>query len=125
MRNVSASWETGSRYELRDGWKIEYLVYGTKGAAATNVFERTIKRWDFFDGEEGLDCNWVENLTWDSSEDQLYFHNTVGQACDIVRRVAEGEPPKTTARDAYETMKLCFAAERSADTGEVTYLLEN
>ncbi|MCL5103800.1 MAG: Gfo/Idh/MocA family oxidoreductase [Armatimonadetes bacterium] len=109
--------------QLGDGHHLEYLVYGTKGAAATNVFERTIKRWEFSDGEEGLDCNWVENLTWDSSEDQLYFHNTVDQACDIVRRVAEGEPPKTTARDAYETMKLCFAAERSADTGEVTYLL--
>jgi len=65
---------------------------------------------------------WVESLTWDSREDHLYYHNTTEQTRDVVRRVAEGLPPVTPARDAYETTRLCFSAEQSADTGAVVRL---
>ena len=54
---------------------------------------------------------------WDSEEDHKYFHDTTTQSHDIVRRVAEGLPPATPARDAYETMRVVFAAETSADEG--------
>ena len=35
-----------------------------------------------------------------------------------MKRVLAGKPPKTPARDAYETMKLVEAAELSADRGK-------
>ncbi len=44
------------------------------------------------------------------------------QTLDIVKRVAEGRPPMTPARDAYETMRLVCAAEESADSGALVSL---
>lgn len=107
-----------------DGHALRYLVAGTKGAAEADVFTRTIKRWEFGDSPKCMTSTWVETLTWDPAEDHLYFHNTLEQTKDIVYRVQHGLPPKTSARDAYETMKLCFAADESADRGEVVKLAE-
>lgn len=105
--------------QLGDGHKLRYIVVGTKGAAETDVFYRRIKRWQFTDTPERMVSDWVENLTWNYKEDQLHYHNTHDQTLDIVRRVAEGLPPKTTARDALQTMKLCFAAIESADKNKI------
>ena len=95
-----------------------------RAAAATDVFHRRIKRWKFGESPETMTSQWIEDLTWDPKEDHFYFHNTCDQTHDIVRRVIAGEPPKTPARDAYETMRLCFAAERSADEARVVGLDE-
>lgn len=97
-----------------DGHVLRYMIYGEKGAAETDVFPRTIKRWEFGDDEYGQTSNWVQNETWDPDRDFAYFHNTHDQARDIVRRVAEGERPSIDPRDALETTRLCFAAELSA-----------
>jgi predicted dehydrogenase len=105
-----------------DGHDLQFLIVGTKGAAQTNVFNRSLKRWEFGDSEKCLTSNWVENITWSADEDHYRFHNTTDQTLDIVRRVKESLPPKTSAEDAFETMKLCFAAEISADTGCITEL---
>lgn len=105
-----------------DGHQLRYLVVGTKGAASTDVFARRIKRWAFGDSPQNMTSKWVEDRTWDKSEDQTYYHNTHGQNLDIIRRVAAGLPPMTPARDAYDTMRLVDAAERSADTGKVVRL---
>ena len=110
--------------QLGDGHKLRFIVVGTKGAAETDVFHRRLKRWEFTDTPELMASNWVEDLTWTSKEDHFYYHNTTHQACDVVRRVAEGLPPMISARDAYETMRLCFAAEKSAGTGLLTRLDE-
>lgn len=107
-----------------DGHALRYLIVGTKGAAETDVFYRHLKRWEFGDSSKSLTSTWVEDLTWDPAEDHVYFHNTLDQTKDIVRRVAEGLPPKTSARDAFETMKLVFAADRSADEGRIVTLAE-
>jgi predicted dehydrogenase len=107
-----------------DGHALQYLVVGTKGAAWADVFERCIKRWAFGDSPKCMTSDWVENLTWDPKEDGLYFHNTYDQTHDIVRRVMAGEPPKTLARDSYDTMRLVFAADRSADEGRVVRMEE-
>ncbi len=101
--------------QLGDGHKLRYIIVGTKGAAETDVFYRHIKRWQFSDTPERMVSDWVENLTWNYKEDQIHYHNTHDQTLDIVRRVAEGLPPKTSARDALQTMRLCFAAIESAD----------
>lgn len=102
-----------------DGHVLRYRVVGTRGAAEASVFDRSIKRWAFDVDTDRFASEWVEDLTWPAEEDHYYFHNTTDQGHDVVRRVAEGEPPMTSARDAYETMKLCFAAEHSADTGGI------
>lgn len=102
-----------------DGHELRLLITGTAGAAATDVFRRTLKRWAFGDSPTQMTSTLVENLTWDKEKDHDYFHSTAAQTHDIVQRVINGQPPKTPARDALETMRLVFAAEESADTGKV------
>lgn len=97
-----------------DGHMLRYMIYGEKGAAETDVFPRKIKRWEFGADDYGQTSDWVQTETWDPERDFAYFHNTHDQALDIVRRVAEGEPPSINPRDALETTRLCFAAELSA-----------
>ena len=104
--------------QQEDGHALRYLIVGTKGAASTDVFFRRIKRWEFGDSPKCMTSKWVEDITWDPKDDQEYYHNTHGQNLDIIKRVLEGKPPKTPARDAYETMKLVEAAELSADRGK-------
>jgi predicted dehydrogenase len=108
--------------QLGDGHKLRYIVVGTEGAAETDVFYRHIKRWRFSDTPERMTSDWVEDLTWTIPEDHFYYHNTTDQTRDVVRRVANGLPPMTPARDAYETMRLCFAAEEAANSCQVVRL---
>lgn len=110
--------------QLGDGHKLRYIVVGTKGAAETDVFYRRLKRWEFVDTPERMKSNWVEKLSWPHEEDHFYYHNTTDQTLDVVRRVAQGLPPMTPARDAYETMRLCFAAEESANSFRAVHLDE-
>lgn len=105
-----------------DGHALTFMIQGTNGAAFTDVFNRRIKRWEFGDSRNCFTSSWEEDLTWPQTEDHYYFHNTLDQTQNIVRRVAEGSPPKTPARDAYQTMKVCFAAEQSAKTGQIVRL---
>ncbi|OPZ26638.1 MAG: 1,5-anhydro-D-fructose reductase [Lentisphaerae bacterium ADurb.BinA184] len=102
-----------------DGHALRYLIVGTRGAAATDVFFRRIKRWEFGDSPTGMTSKWVEDITWNPKDDQEYYHNTHGQNLDIICRVLAGQPPRHPARDAYETMRLVEAAERSADSGNI------
>ena len=97
-----------------DGHVLRYMIYGENGAAETDVFPRSIKRWEFGEDDYGQTSTWLQTETWDPERDFAYFHNTHGQALDIVRRVAEGESPSIDPRDALETTRLCFAAELSA-----------
>jgi len=110
--------------QKEDGHELRYIVVGDKGAAETDVFGRSIKRWEFHDDTNCLKSRLTEELTWDKSQDHCYFHNTSEQANDIIRRVREGIPPKTPASDSLETMKLCFAAEKSAELGRPVFLEE-
>jgi predicted dehydrogenase len=105
-----------------DGHALRFLIQGTRGAAETDVFARTLKRWEFGDTSDTFISKWTETISWDAVEDHLWFHNTLDQTRDVVRRVAQGLPPATSARDAYETMRLCFAAEESAKNGRVIAL---
>lgn len=107
-----------------DGHQLSYFVYGTEGAAETNVFDRTIKRWRFGENEKGFTSELVETLTWPEEQDQSYYHNGEAQNRDVVRRVLEGLPPATPAHDALDTMKLCFAADLSADQSRLVALKE-
>ena len=104
--------------QQEDGHALRYLVVGTKGAASGDVFFRRIKRWEFGDSPTCMTSKWVEDLTWDPKEDQVYYHNSHGQNIDIIERVLAGKPSQFPARDAHETMKLVEGAEISADSGK-------
>lgn len=102
-----------------DGHYLQYHVCGTKGAIETDVFRRRIRRWEFTDGEEQLESKIVETISFDAKDDLEWFHNTHGQNMRVAELVALGLPAECPATDAYETMKLCFAAEQSEDEGRV------
>ena len=100
-----------------DGHELRYLITGTKGAAATDVFNRSIKRWTFGDSPTQMTSKLVDELTWSPQDDAMYFHDGKAQTLDVIRRVSEGLPPHTPAADALETMRVVYAADASADAG--------
>ena len=106
------------------GVELTYLITGTRGAAATNVVERSLRRWEFGDSPTRMTSTLAETLTWQPEEDTRYYHDSYTQNEDIVRRVVNGLPPAIAPRDALETMRLCFAADLSAETGRVVRLDE-
>ncbi|MFV0416923.1 MAG: Gfo/Idh/MocA family protein [Chthoniobacterales bacterium] len=97
------------------GYELRYLIVGTEGAIETNVFRRTLKHWVFKETEKGFSSDLVETHTWKAEQDQSYIHNTCDQTHDIIRRVRDGLPPSISPWDALETMKVCEAAELSAE----------
>lgn len=101
--------------QMDDGHELRFLVVGTKGAAETDVFRRRVRRWEFGDAAKSMTSRVVERQTWSETEDHRYFHDTTTQALDVMRRVASGQPPFTSARDSLRTMQLVAAAESSAD----------
>lgn len=105
-----------------DGHELRYLITGTKGAAATDVFNRSIKRWEYGDSPTQMTSKLVEEVTWPSQEDHRYFHDGTAQTLDVIRRVSQDLAPYTSAADALETMRVVFAADESADTGELVRL---
>ncbi|MBO4631627.1 MAG: Gfo/Idh/MocA family oxidoreductase [Lentisphaeria bacterium] len=107
-----------------DGHYLQYLVCGTKGVLETDVFKRRMRRFEFSEVEDGLDNNIVETITFPKEEDLVFFHNTYGQNLRVIELVAQGRPPEVPSEDAYRTMQLCFAAERSEDTGRIVRLDE-
>ena len=101
-----------------DGHELRCHVIGTKGAAEGDAFYRTLKRWEFGDSPKSMTSKLAETIRWDHTEDNARIHNGTDQTIDVIRRVREGRPPMTPARDALETMRLVFAADLSADRGE-------
>ena len=102
-----------------DGHFLQYHICGTKGAIENDVFRRRYRRWEFGDSPEFMTSKIVEEITFPPADDQIYFHNVEEQNMHVIELVATGKPSEMTAREAYETMKLCFAAELSEDTGEL------
>ena len=107
-----------------DGHDLSYLIVGTKGAIETDVFRRRIRRWEFSYVDDGLESKIVETETYPKEVDQVWIHNTKGQNIRIAELIANGARPEVSPLDAFETMKLCFAAERSEDTGKIVLLSE-
>ncbi|MBO5923270.1 MAG: Gfo/Idh/MocA family oxidoreductase [Lentisphaeria bacterium] len=104
-----------------DGHALQYHICGLKGAAEVDVFRRRVRRWEFTDGEENLQSCIVENITFTPEQDQQAFHNVFDQTQRVIELVARGKAPEVTAADAFETMKLCFAAEESENTGKIVF----
>ena len=107
--------------QVDDGHYLQCYITGTAGAIETDVFKRRIRRWKFYDGDEYpcIQSDIVENITFDHKDDLEFFHNTKGQNMHIMELVAKGLPPEVSASDAFKSMKLCFAAEKSEDCGRI------
>ncbi len=107
-----------------DGHVLRYMIYGDKGAIETDVFKRRIRRWIFSDGPEKLESEIVEEIKYDKSQDLQWIHNVHGQNLRIAELVARNMKPDNPASDAFETMKLCFAAEVSGNENRIVKLNE-
>ena len=93
-----------------DGHYLQYYIFGEKGAIETDVFRRRIRRWEFSDSPERMISKIIEEIKFSKDEDQIWFHNTQGQNLRIAELVAKGMRPEVSATDAFESMKICFAA---------------
>lgn len=104
-----------------DGHLLQYRICGTKGAIEADVFKRRLRRWEFSDGPQYncMQSRIVECINFLPADDQVWFHNTAGQNVRIAELVARGLPPEVSSMDAFETMKLCFAAELSEDENRI------
>ena len=108
------------RKEVDDGHFLQFHICGTKGAVEADVFKHRMRRWEFSDTPEYMDSKIVEEITFDAKkEGLLYYHNVLGQNLHVIELAATGKKPEMSAEDARNTMKLCFAAELSEDTGEI------
>lgn len=96
-----------------DGHILQHHLCGTRGAIETDVFRRRVRRWVFTENAGGLRSELAETVTYAPEEDESWIHNTLGQNLRVAELVAKGLPPEVPASDAYETMKLCFAAEQA------------
>lgn len=96
-----------------DGHELRYLIMGSAGGVETNVFHRFLKRWEYRLVDGKFQSELAETIRWEPEEDHFYFHNTTGQTWDVVRRMRDGLPPKTPARDSLATMRVCEAVELS------------
>ncbi len=105
-----------------DGHFLQYHICGTKGVIETDVFKRRLRRFQFSEVEDGLENKIVETITFPKELDQVYFHNTHGQNLRVIELAAKGKMPEVPPEDAFATMQLCFAAERSEDTGRIIRL---
>jgi len=105
--------------QAEDGHFLTYHICGDKGALEIDLFRLRMRRWAFSDGEKGIQSKIVETYSFLPKDAQEHYHNTYGQTLKVIELVASGEKPGVTATDAYETMKLCFAAELSENTGEI------
>lgn len=105
-----------------DGHFLQYHITGTQGCIESDVFKRTLRRWQFTELPQDLENTIVETIRWKPEEDLTYFHNVYGQNLSIFKRIAEGLGPEVSPEDAFETMRLCFAAGESTDSGKIINL---
>ena len=107
-----------------DGHYLQLHLCGTKGAIEADVFKRRIRRWECTDEPRGLESKIVDVIKFGPEDDNRFFHNTHDQNLRVFELVAKGLKPDVPAEDAYDSMRLCFAAERSEDTGRIIMMDE-
>lgn len=106
------------------GQELKFLILGKKGAIETDVFNRRIRRFAFTEDEERLRSKIVEEITYPFSEAKEWYHNIHGQTLHIAELVATNKPCEIKPQDSLESMKLCFAAEKSEEKNRVVKLSE-
>lgn len=107
----------------KQGYKLNYVLSGTKGSIEIDIFQREI-RFYVHPGDPSVKTNtMVRKLSWDKDygkdeglSEQVWFHNTRDQNRDIVRRVLNGLPPSISLEDAQESMRLCLEFADAAES---------
>lgn len=107
-----------------DGHVLQYLIIGDKGMIETDVFARRIRRWTFTNIDGRLESARDEEIRYPQALDNAWIHNTAGQNVQIMDLISKGLPPGVPAEDAYQTMRFCFAAGLSEDTGRIVRMDE-
>lgn len=110
--------------QVNDGHRLTYVIAGTEGAIEAAILNRELRIFHHqgkpgFGGKEHM----VRVERWTRKDDYHYFHNTISQNEDIVRRVVCSLPPGLDPEDAAESMRLCFGME-DAITDKVWKVVE-
>lgn len=97
------------------GYKLNYVLSGTKGSIEIDVFQREIRFYAHPGNPDVKKNTLIRKFSWDKDfgkedgqSESLLFHNTYDQNRDIVRRVLNGLPPSISLEDAQESMRLCL-----------------
>jgi hypothetical protein len=64
----------------------------------------------------------MKTAPWDHTYKVTADFALLARLRDVVRRIRKGFPPMMTDRDSLETMRVVFAAEKSADCGQTASL---
>jgi len=96
-----------------DGHCLQYHIIGDKGAIEIDAFRRRIRRWEFSEDSKQLTSKIVDTFFFPKNEGKIWYHNVHGQITKIIELVAKKLPPENPANDSYQTMLVCFAAEKS------------
>ena len=102
-----------------DGHRLTAVICGTRGAIETDVFRRRVRRWEFGERGDGMTSKIVETVHFPKERDLEFIHNVHGEVLDVLELVSQGKTPKMPGSSAMEAMKLCFAAEKSEETGRI------
>lgn len=116
-------------YQDRQGHKLNFVITGTEGAAEIDVFQREI-RFYHHPGKPGQKGEVIDRvISWSKNEgtdqeqrENLWYHNTLEQNRDIVRRVLNGLPPSIDIEDAQESMRLCMDFAEAAEKNSWTMM---
>lgn len=116
----------------KQGHKLNYVISGTEGAIEVDIFQRQVRVYHHPGKPGQIGESIKRTLSWDKIDggnyakgetEHIYFHNTLEQNQDIVRRVLAGDKPSITIQDAQETMRLCldFTEAAKNKAWEVVY----
>jgi len=107
---------------LEAGHELSHTIVGTRGSLFFSVWTGCITVISAYD-EKGRHHPYLKRIErYDDRDSETLYHNVRDEVIDFVRRVRESLPPATTPEDSYRTMKVCFAGEESARTGEKVHL---
>ena len=95
------------------GHYLQYFIVGTKGALETDIYRRTVQRWEYTDTPERLASNVVEIQSFELKDSHYWIHNSTDEAIRVSELVAKGLKPDYSPDDAFQSTKFCYAAERS------------
>lgn len=105
------------------GYKLNYVLSGTKGAIEVDIFQREIRFYQHPGNPDVKKNTLTRKISWDKDYgkdkglgENMWYHNTYDQNRDIVRRVLNGLPPSISLEDAQESMRLCMDFSEAAAT---------
>jgi len=113
------SFSPGSAKEQHDF--IDFSVTGAEGYMAFNRWFRKLQVIRYRN-EDLFRPRLERSEDYARTDLARLMHDNHTELADVVRRVREGLEPFTPPDDSLETMRVCFAAEESADTGRSVFL---